>query len=212
MKKTILRALMTVLAASALMANIASAHEGMGEPCPGNLMDSRGQVVLDSAGQCVKTSSWSKENACKECNPELFPEPMAEAPPPTPAPPPMPVYEKVTLSATALFDFDKAVLKPEGKAAIHDMDEQIKGKGAQVIDINVIGHTDSVGPEEYNMQLSIRRATAVKDYMVSEGIDPGIIDVIGKGESDPVASNATEAGRAQNRRVDIHIGVNEPKM
>jgi len=75
----------------------------------------------------------------------------------------------------------------------------------------VIGHTDSVGPEEYNMGLSIRRATSVKDYMVSEGIDAGIIDVIGKGELNPVADNATAAGRAQNRRVDINIGANAPK-
>jgi OOP family OmpA-OmpF porin len=202
---------MGALAASALMANIASAHEGMGDSCPGNLVDSSGHVVLDSAGQCVKNSSWSTESACKECNPELFPEKkMVEAPPPTPMPPPQPVYEKVTLSATALFDFDKAELKPDGKAAIRELVDDIKLKGGQVVDIDVVGHTDSVGPEEYNMQLSIRRATAVKDYMVSEGVDPGIIDVIGKGESDPVATNSTKEGRALNRRVDVNIGMNAP--
>lgn len=211
MKKSTLGSLMAVLASSALMANIAFADAGMGEPCTGNLVDANKHVVRDGSGQCVKTGSWSKENACKECNPELFPEEKkAEAPPPPPPPPPQPTYEKVTISATALFDFDKATLKPEGQAAIHDLDETIKAKGASVVDINVIGHTDSVGSEEYNQQLSVRRATAVKDFMVSEGIDASIIDVSGQGESSPVADNGTKAGRAENRRVEIHIGANAP--
>jgi OOP family OmpA-OmpF porin len=208
MKKFTLGSLMTVLAASALAANIAVADEG-GKANEAYVGDGTKHYIKDSSGKCVRTSSWSKETATKECNPELFPEPVAEAPP-APAPPPQPVYEKVTISATALFDFNKATLKPEGKAAIHDLDETIKAKGAQVVDINVIGHTDSVGPEEYNQQLSVRRATSVKDFMVSEGIDPGIIDVSGQGESNPVADNATAAGRAQNRRVEIHIGANAP--
>jgi OOP family OmpA-OmpF porin len=125
--------------------------------------------------------------------------------------PAAPVYETATIKAEALFDFDKSDLKPEGKAAVHDLDADIKTKGAQVIDINVVGHTDSIGTEEYNQALSLRRATAVKDYMVSEGIDPGIIDVSGMGESDPVADNSTKAGRAQNRRVEISVGVKQPK-
>lgn len=210
MKKFTLGSLMAVLAASALATNIAVAHEG-GTANEAYVGDGSKHYILDSAGKCVRTSSWSKETATKECNPELFPEPVAAAPA-APPPPPQPVYEKVTISATALFDFNKSTLKPEGKAAIHDLDESIKAKGAQVVDINVIGHTDSVGPEEYNMGLSIRRANSVKDYMVSEGIDPGIIDVIGKGESAPIASNATAAGRAQNRRVEIQVGANVPEM
>lgn len=119
-------------------------------------------------------------------------------------------YEKTTMSATALFDLDKAILKDEGKTALHTLDESIKARGATIADIHVIGHTDSEGTEEYNMGLSIRRAEAVRDYMVSEGIDPSIIDVSGEGEANPVASNATREGRAQNRRVDIHVGVKQP--
>jgi OOP family OmpA-OmpF porin len=211
MNKSILKSLMAALAASALTASVAVAHEG-GKVTEAYLGDSNKHYVLDSAGNCVRTSSWSKETATKECNPELFPEEKkAEAPPPAPPPPPQPVYEKVTLSATALFDFDKAILKDEGKTAIEELGQKIKAKGAQVVDINVIGHTDSVGPEEYNQQLSVRRATAVKDYMVSQGIDAGIIDVSGKGEASPVADNATKEGRAMNRRVEIQIGASAPK-
>jgi len=118
-------------------------------------------------------------------------------------------YEKISLSATTLFDFDKAVLKEQGKVELHKLDEYIKSKGIKVVDINVIGRTDSMGSEEYNQGLSERRAVAVKDYMVSEGIKGSIIDVSGEGESNPVADNSTEEGRALNRRVDVHVGAKE---
>jgi OOP family OmpA-OmpF porin len=118
-------------------------------------------------------------------------------------------YEKISLSATALFDFDKSVLKEQGKVELHKLDEYIKSKGISVVDIDVIGHTDSKGSAEYNQGLSERRATAVKDYMVSEGIDGGIIDVSGEGEGNPVADNSTDEGRALNRRVDVHVGAKE---
>ena len=119
-------------------------------------------------------------------------------------------YEKHTVSATALFDFDKAVLKQQGKAELHNLDENIKSQGARVADIDVIGHTDSKGSAEYNQGLSERRAMAVKEYMVSEGIDATIIDAMGKGETDPAASNDTTEGQALNRRVEIHVGASRP--
>ena len=208
MNNICLKTMLGIAASSALVAGMAMAHEG-GTANEAYVGDSSMHYVTDSSGRCVRTSSWSKELATKECDPELFPE-VAEAPP-APPPPPMPVYEKHTVSATALFDFDKAVLKPAGKEAIHGIDEEIKSSDSKVIDINVVGYTDSVGTEEYNQQLSVRRANAVKDYMVSEGIDPGIIDVKGMGEADPVASNATAEGRAQNRRVEISVAVETPK-
>ena len=119
-------------------------------------------------------------------------------------------YEKNTMSASALFDHDKSVLKEEGKVALRALGDSIKAKGASVVDIDIIGHTDSDGTEEYNMALSIRRAEAVRDYIVSEGVDPAIIDISGEGESNPIVSNATSEGRAENRRVDIHVGIKEP--
>ena len=136
----------------------------------------------------------------------------AEAPPPAPPPPPAtPVYEKMTLSGEALFDHDKATLNPAGRASLLQIRDRIQSKGAEVVHINVVGHTDSDGSEQYNQQLSLRRATSVKDFIVSEGVDPGIIDVSGKGESEPATSNATREGRAQNRRVEVHVGVKAPK-
>ena len=115
-------------------------------------------------------------------------------------------YEKHAVSATALFDFDSAVLKDQGKAELRNLGEYIQGKGITVKDIDIIGHTDSMGSEEYNQGLSERRAMAVKEFLVSAGISSDIIDVSGRGESEPVASNDTEEGRAKNRRVEIHVG------
>jgi OOP family OmpA-OmpF porin len=119
-------------------------------------------------------------------------------------------YEKNTVAASALFAHDKAVLTSEGKAALHKLDESIRAKGATVVDIQVVGHTDNAGTEEHNMGLSMRRAEAVRDYMVSEEVSPSIIRVSGEGETKPVASNATREGRAQNRRVEIIVGIKQP--
>jgi OOP family OmpA-OmpF porin len=118
-------------------------------------------------------------------------------------------YEKISFSATALFDFDKAVLKPEGKAELRKLGEYIKGKGVQVVDIDVIGHTDSIGTDEYNQNLSEERANAVKDFLTAEGVNGSIIDASGQGESNPVADNGTDEGRAQNRRVEVHVGAKQ---
>lgn len=115
-------------------------------------------------------------------------------------------YEKHSVSATALFDFDKAILKEQGKAELRNLGEYIRGKGITVVDIDVIGHTDSMGSEEYNQGLSERRAMAVKEFLVANGVSADIIDVSGMGETQPVATNDTEEGRAKNRRVEIHVG------
>ena len=192
------------IAAGLLFATTILADEG-GIVNESYVGDAKHHYIRDSSGNCVRTSSWKVEDMTVDCGAE--PPVVAKAPP---APPPAPVYEKNTMAAEALFDHDKSTLKPAGKAALHDLDETIKAKGARVVDINVIGHTDSDGSEEYNQALSVRRAQSVRDYMVSEGVDASIIDVTGEGESNPIASNATKEGRAQNRRVDIHVGVATP--
>ena len=121
MKNLPLNVLMAAIASSALMANVAMAHGG-GKAGAGNLGDSAKHIVTDGSGDCVRTSSWSKATAVNECDPELFPEPVAEAAPPPVAPAPPPVsYETMTLSAGALFDFDKASLKPEGMMQLDDV-------------------------------------------------------------------------------------------
>ncbi len=114
-----------------------------------------------------------------------------------------PTATKVVLNADTFFDFDKSTLKPEGRQVL----DQVAAQAASINLETLIatGYTDSIGTEQYNLGLSMRRADTVKNYLISKGVDPNRIYVEGKGEADPIATNATPAGRAQNRRVEIEI-------
>ena len=101
------------------------------------------------------------------------------------------------------FDFDKAILKPEMKAALDDVIGQLAVQDS-IVDLTVVGHTDNVGTEEYNMGLSLRRAQAVVDYLRAHGLQELKYVQVGKGESEPVEANDTAQGRANNRRVEIY--------
>ncbi|HEY2815884.1 MAG TPA: MtrB/PioB family outer membrane beta-barrel protein [Casimicrobiaceae bacterium] len=137
--------------------------------------------------------------------------PPAPPPPAPPPPPPAPQVQRITLDSKVLFDFDKAVVKPEGKAAI---DSQVVGKLAQVQKLEVVlvtGHTDRLGSDAYNQKLSERRADAVRDYLVSKGVPRDKIETIGMGEKQPVVQcdqkNTKEliACLQPNRRVDVQV-------
>jgi len=95
------------------------------------------------------------------------------------------------------------VLKPEGRAKLDDLVDKVKGISLEVI--IAVGHTDSVGTDAYNQGLSVRRAEAVKAYLVSKGIEKNRVYTEGKGEKQPVADNKTREGRAKNRRVEIEV-------
>ncbi len=110
---------------------------------------------------------------------------------------------KVTFAADAFFDFDKSVLKPEGRAKLDDLVAKIRDINLEVI--IAVGHTDSIGTDAYNQRLSVRRAEAVKAYLVSKGIERNRVYTEGKGEKQPVADNKTKEGRAKNRRVEIEV-------
>jgi OOP family OmpA-OmpF porin len=202
----------TAIAASVLFTSAAVAHEA-GTAGDSYVGGTGKHYITDSSGNCVRTGSWKKEDMTVDCGAEPVVEAKKAPPPPPPPPPAEPVYEKTSLSAGALFDFNSATLKDEGKQALDVVAQDIRSKGASVVDIDIIGHTDSVGPEEYNQQLSVRRATSVRDFIVSNypKVDPSIIDVSGKGESSPVADNSTAEGRAKNRRVEVNVGVKVQK-
>lgn len=132
------------------------------------------------------------------------------APPPAP-PPPLPVAEappppakrKIVLR-NVHFDFDKAEIRADAAPVLDEAAEELKGEGQ--VSIIAEGHTDSIGTEAYNLKLSLRRAQAVRDYLVAHGMAPDRIRIEGFGETRPVATNDTADGRAQNRRVELHVG------
>ncbi|HCE94457.1 MULTISPECIES: outer membrane protein OmpA [Acidovorax] len=162
---------------------------------------------------CWRDANWTPATAAPGCDGAIAaPAPAAAAPAAAPAPaaaapapaaPAPAVATKVTYAADAFFDFDKSVLKPEGKAKLDDLVSKVKGINLEVI--IAVGHTDSVGSDAYNQKLSVRRSEAVKAYLVSKGIEKNRVYTEGKGEKQPVADNKTAEGRAKNRRVEIEV-------
>ena len=180
--------------------------------------DGRGPVARDSSGDCWRTGYWTPAMAIYECDPDLFPAPekKAEAPAPVaPAPAPAPVTEpeKVSLSADELFDFDKAVLKPGGKQALDDLVSKLGG--IKYDTIVAIGYADRIGADNYNKKLSLRRAEAVKAYLVKEkGIPADKIFTDGKGEANSVTGDTCKGTKATkaliqclqpDRRVEVEV-------
>jgi OOP family OmpA-OmpF porin len=216
-----------LLAVSALALGLVSTQVGAqaGKGTSGYLVDQRGGIVKDPFNLCWRTGYWTPAIANCECDKDLLPrevceppppKPVAAPPPPPPAappPPPKPVTEKVTFAADVFFDFDKAVLKPEGKAKLDDLVSKLKGVALEVI--IAIGHTDLIGGDAYNQKLSVRRAEAVKAYLVSKGIEPNRIYTEGKGKNQPI-KKCPPPSKAEtfkqyvaclepNRRVEIEV-------
>lgn len=114
---------------------------------------------------------------------------------------------KVTFDSGLLFDFDSARLRGNAEANLSEFATSMKD--FEDTKILIVGHTDSKGSASYNQTLSEQRAGSASDYLRSRGIDSQRLITVGKGESEPVASNETEAGRQQNRRVEVAIYANE---
>ena len=201
-----------VFAASAVASFSASAQQDIQAKTPTSayLQDGRGVIARDPFGLCWRTGIWTPADAVGGCDGEIAkpaPAPVAAPAPaakPAPAPAPVaPISEKVTFAADTFFDFDKAVLKADGKAKLDDLTSKLKGMNLEVV--IAVGHTDSVGTDTYNQKLSVRRAEAVKAYLVSKGVEANRVYTEGKGEKQPVADNKSSAGRAKNRRVEIEV-------
>ena len=156
-----------------------------------------GDVWMNGTNElCWRNAFWTPATGIAGCDGV----PVAAAPE---APVVAPTATKVVLNADTFFDFDKDTLKPEGRQVLDQVAAQVDTLNLETL--IAVGHTDSIGSDQYNQGLSERRANSVKNYLVSRGIAADRIYTEGKGESSPVASNATREGRAQNRRVEIEI-------
>lgn len=114
----------------------------------------------------------------------------------------------VTFESGILFDFDSSRLRPVARSNLAELARSL-GDMADDVELLVAGHTDAIGSDEYNYALSERRAQAAADYLMTQGIPPARINIVGLGESEPVASNETASGRQLNRRVEIAIYASE---
>jgi OOP family OmpA-OmpF porin len=158
----------------------------------GYLIDSRGNAAKNSYNQCWRTGYWTPAMATAECDPDLvkkeepkkIEEPKAAAPVAPVAGPEAPAV-KVTFKAETLFDFDKAVVRAEGKKELDDKVVANMKAHPEVELLLVTGHADRIGTEKYNQNLSERRAAAVKTYLVDQGIAADRVKTVGKGEAMP---------------------------
>jgi OmpA-OmpF porin, OOP family len=200
-----------ILLPAATMAQVNGQNQGY-------LVDQNFNVVTAVGGTvCVRTSDWTPARAaaaeaCKQCTPDLCPAPPAPVaakpapaapaakPAATPKPEPQKLLpQKINFSADALFDFDKSVLRPEGKAMLEDLTRVLQGAKYEVI--LAIGHADRIGSARYNQKLSVRRAETVKQYLVEKGIAPNRVYADGKGKTQPL-TKATDC-RMKNRKALI---------
>ena len=186
------------------------------------VIDQRDVVAKSGFGLCWRTGYWSPAAASTAmagefpvgcaCDKDIVPADKCTVKAAAAAPAPKPTADKVKLSADALFDFDKAVLKAEGKAKLDQLAAQAKSLKLEVI--LAVGHTDRLGSNAYNQRLSERRAAAVKTYLVSKGVDANRVYTEGKGETQPVTGNKCDkvGGRAAqisclqpDRRVEVEV-------
>lgn len=200
------------IAATAVMAASASAQSvpASRQAVDDNWVNGTGEWVwMNGTNElCWRDAFWTPATANAKCDGAL----VAQAPAPAPVAPAAPVItsQKITYQADALFDFDKATLKPLGKQKLDDLASKIQGMNLEVV--VATGYTDRIGSDAYNNRLSLRRAQAVKSYLVSKGIDSSRVYTEGKGKKNPVTTGCNQKNRkalisclAPDRRVEVEV-------
>jgi outer membrane protein OmpA-like peptidoglycan-associated protein len=205
LNKKILASSLTGAIGSMLLA-AGTATVQAGDQAPGYVQESAGDITRTGSGDCLHTGTWKPEMAnivgCDGYVIDAKVEVIEGAP--------SGLVSAVVIPAAALFAFDSADLSDDGKRAIEEYRTKLRPEFSDAYAGIVIGHTDSTGDENYNVDLSKRRAQAVNDYLVSTGAPADKLRVVGRGEAEPIASNDTPEGQAQNRRVEIVV-IGEPR-
>ena len=194
-----------VMAASASAQSVPASRQAVND----NWVNGTGEWVwMNGTNElCWRDAFWTPATANAKCDGAL----VAQAPQPPVAPvAPAISSQKITYQADALFDFDKATLKPLGKQKLDELASKIEGMNTEVV--VATGYTDRIGSDKYNDRLSLRRAQAVKSYLVSKGVPANKIYTEGKGKRNPVKTDCNQKNRKQliaclapNRRVEVEI-------
>jgi OOP family OmpA-OmpF porin len=185
----------------------------LSQGAPGYVDNSEGSVVRTGSGDCLHTQRWSVPNAIAECDPEIVAardkkEEVAVAAVEI-------VLNPVRLEADALFAFDSDELTPDGARILDDLFANLTAADMQDQKIQITGYADRIGAEQYNLELSQRRAAAVRDYLVSKGVAPGYIEAQGLGTANPLVECEGERGAtlvdclAPNRRTEVEFSAME---
>ncbi len=177
---------------------------------PGYLTNSKGDIVVSKSGNCMHTGNWTLADAtiagCDGFVADINVEVIVGAP--------TGIVANIVLPAAALFEFDESVLTLGAAVNIEERlieyREDWRPELARAFAGIIIGHTDSVGRAGHNQELSMRRAEAVGEFLVANGVPAEKLRILGRGANDPIASNETDAGRAENRRVEIFV-IAEPR-
>ncbi|WP_153116471.1 OmpA family protein [Rhodocyclus tenuis] len=213
-KHTLVAAISAVIGLSASVAQAQTAADRV------YVIDSRNEVATSGFGLCWRTGYWTPAAAATDpagcaCDKDLLPAEKCAPKSATVADKAAgvkPAGEKITLSADALFDFDKAVLRPEGKAKLDELAGKVGKIKLEVI--IAVGHADRFGSDAYNQKLSEKRAAAVKEYLVSKGVEANRVYTEGKGKKQPVTkADQCKGGKSAkvvaclqpDRRVEIEV-------
>lgn len=196
-----------VMAASASAQSVPASRQAVND----NWVNGTGEWVwMNGTNElCWRDAFWTPATANAKCDGAL----VAQAPAPAPVAPVAPAItsQKITYQADTLFDFDKAVLKPAGKQKLDELAAKIQGMNVEVV--VATGYTDRIGSDKYNDRLSLRRAQAVKSYLVSKGVPANKVYTEGKGKRKPVTGNTCKqknrkqliACLAPDRRVEVEV-------
>lgn len=211
----------SLIAGAIAMTGLASS--AFAQQAPGYAISGNGDVVRSSSGDCVRTSAGTPgTNAAASmlCDPASFggfvpiqvePAETAEA---VPAPAPAEPMQRITLDTDTTFGFDSDQLSEQGKEKLNEIVDA--GKQVENMQVTVTGHSDRIGPEDYNEDLSRRRAEAVKEYLVSEGVPEESITIAAAGESNPIVQCEGMSGDAlieclePNRRSEVEFAAFAP--
>ncbi len=182
--------------------------EGLGVDGDGCPLDSDGDGVPDHEDQCYREYGLGPDGCPLDADGDGVPDDKDKCPG-TPAGTEVdatgcPMMKETLFIESIHFDFDRSNIKPVSKAVLDARAIPVLKKNPDV-KVLIVGHTDSIGTDRYNQGLSMRRATSVRDYLASKGIASGRMSIAGRGEKEPIDTNKTRAGRANNRRVEFVI-------